>query len=165
MHKVEQWLRSAPATDNPHSMFENKNRATSWEEWIKQGKKIPHVEEILLILLKDKENNGNKAFILTAIGLVGSGQSFSDLLHFAKNSNTVIRMEAIAAMGNLKLRQAVSFLCESEKDPDRNVRANVYTALGKLYGTKAFQCLQHGLNDEDEFVRLAAQRAIEAFGA
>lgn len=161
--KIKQWLDAVPATDNPF-LAGHKNNTTSWNTWIKQGKSIPEIEEVLLEMLKSNQDEIDKGQLLMSIGYVGSERSYFYLIDSAKDDNPLIRMEAIGAIGNLKLQKAVPFLCQAVGDLDQNVRANAYTALGKLKGTKALECIQKGLNDHIEFVKTAAKKAIDSFG-
>lgn len=159
--RVEEWLRSLPATDNSFSDKNYISNASTWSAWEIEGKKIKSIENLLLQMLDNEDYDEYTQSIITALGYVGSENSYQALVLFARNNNPQIRMEAIGAIGNLKLNTAFSFLCRSIEDEDINVRANAYVAISKMHNQDAMLYLKKGLNDADGFVRLVVEKSIE----
>ena len=75
--------------------------------------------------------------------------------------NPEMRYEAARACGELEARAAVSRLAELIDDPDREVQEAALWALGQVGGDEARALLQRCCDEEDEFVRTAAEAALE----
>jgi len=156
------WLQARPFQDNP-GMTGSPVLETfdSWEEWVKRGAHIPEVEKRLTLVLEHDKDPVNRGAAALALGFVGSDASLQPLIQALKSDLPMVGIEAAAALGRLGKSEAVDALCEALRSPDPNVRANALLALGQLGGEKAFACLRHVPEVEnDPFVLGAAKEAL-----
>ena len=72
-----------------------------------------------------------------------------------------VRGSAALALGEMKNKNAVPFLCKALRDKNSNVRASAAEALGKLKFSESIEILEIALEDQDDFVRSRAAQAIE----
>jgi len=98
--------------------------------------------------------------LLLAVGFVGAAEaarvSFEDQLANLKSPNTKTRLEAAAALGKSRRREAVGGLSALVHDPDAKVRLEVARALRELRDPTAIPALVTLTEDEDRDIRQEA---------
>jgi HEAT repeats len=161
INEISRWLQSRSFQDNPEH-FESSAERTfrTWDEWVKEGKKISDLENGLVWMLQHDQDPVNRAAAALALGFVGEAQSIRALIGTLKADIPMVAMEAAASLGRRGGPEAIEPLCESLKSADSNVRASACTALGSLDGENALACLREAEKDKDPFVKTAAQEAL-----
>jgi HEAT repeat protein len=159
--ETRNWLDTMPFDDNPRRIVPPEAQiASTWDEWIANGKRIPDIEKVLGRMLGTEENALTRSRAALALGFLGSHESGPILINSLASDVPSVQMEAAAALGRLGNDEAVEPLCEALRSADVNVRANASMALGRLGGERARECLNQVLQDNDPFVRTAATEAL-----
>ena len=85
------------------------------------------------------------------------------LLKLANDANGMFRMDAMAALGNLKTGAAVPDLIKALDDPHVTVRWEAVQALAKFgpAAKDAAPMLRHCLSDPEPSVQMAAEAALK----
>jgi HEAT repeat protein len=158
---ITRWLQTRPFQDNP-VWVESLTEETSgtWDEWVKTGREIPHIENDLIRMLELEGDPVIRSSATLALGFVGGDQSVAALIKALETDVPIVAMEAAASLGRLGRYEAIKPLCDALQNSDSNVRANAATALGLLGGEKAVSCLKSAEKDKDPFVQAAAKEAL-----
>src|SRR6266542_1471864 len=136
---ISRWLQARPFQDNPHRLeAPPADSADAWDEWVKAGKAVPHIESGLIQMLTQKDDPVMRSSAALALGFVGGEKSGEALIRALQTDLPMVAMEAAASLGRLGDPEALEPLCEALQNSDSNVRANACTALGLLGGEKAF---------------------------
>lgn len=163
LQNVLDWIREAPFDDV--EVFKTKPNF-SYIAWLETGKMLPCIGDILVDLIR-KENLQFPSFdsykYIYALGWMGHAEAEEILMKaLAKSNHIRIRIEAVAALGRLKITSAFDTLrvLLSDKSEDRNVRANACIALGNLHRADAESILREFGTDTDSFVARCAKEAL-----
>jgi len=163
---VQAWLAKAPF-DDPKALAANPH--FSYQNWIEEGRKLPHVVDVLVELLH-KQNmtpTGAGERIAYALGWVGDNRAVADLVEALMSRQLTLRAESAAALGRIDDPRALApltRLVQSEKE-DATVRANAAIALGQLGGAEAEAVLRKAAVDPDSFVARAATEGLRLAAA
>jgi len=120
------WLRKAPqqftgiSADAAEALTEREQgwapvqRYESWEEWVRDGRRITGCEAVLLRLCKEPASPFSRWFIVQALGFVGSQKSVPLLLTILSDENetTQTRSSAAGALGRIGVSEVVQPLVE-----------------------------------------------------
>ena len=156
LHKIQFQYQNR---DNP---FVRIDKEIIVEEWLKEGKDIPHISKSLNNLFYQKNPSIDMALVAYSLGFLGDSKSIPLLIYSLKNGDDRLRIESAAALGHLKDKRAIKELCEKAiGDVDHNVRANCVVALEEIGDPRVLPCLQKALNDKDDFVSGLAKEAID----
>jgi len=83
------------------------------------------------------------------------------LLQELSNANAEMRCAAAAALGELEEESTVPQLTELIYDEDADVQLAAIQALGEIGGSEARECLELCMDDSNETICQAAERALE----
>lgn len=122
-----------------------------------------NAESLLTQLQQNKKLSGNKVIkIINMLASLGSEQAIPKLLELLKSRNARIVKAAIEALGQLGNRDIVPHLEELLTDFSSIIRKSAIESLGKLRAIEVISKLESiFLNDESEFVKLAAADALK----
>jgi len=156
--EVAHWLKSWPTSSrfkpNYHTSW-----YPSWDEWIKAGRAIEGIEQVLIRFLENDSNGVPPSIICRALGFVGSADSVPVLKSVMADQkrNVTTRKVAAWALGEIGDPGSVEFLCfrvSVERDP--TVKYTAITALRRIGDPNAIPVI------EDELRSLGAkQKALE----
>ncbi|GCL54088.1 HEAT domain protein repeat-containing protein [Microcystis aeruginosa NIES-3806] len=106
-----------------------------------------------------------KQFKVELLGLTKSNQVVNELLKALKDSDGVVRRNAVEALGKIGTETAIAGLLKALEDSHWNVRANAAFALGNIGSETAIPGLLKALEDSNVFVRSDAAKALGNIGS
>jgi HEAT repeat protein len=155
--RVKEWLRDTPFANRSKSLED-----ASPDEWVKKGKAIPKVEASLIWLLKNDKDSWirfHSVFTLNELGPLSCIETLITSLE--KDPDDEVKGMCATALGLAKDARATPALCKATESRSVIVRFKSCTALGRIGGTKAVECLKKVLaKDEHKLVREAAEEAL-----
>lgn len=167
LQNVLYWIQEAPFSD-AGALKAKPN--FSYIEWLNRGKALARIGDILVDLI-EKENlqlpSRDSYKYIYALGWTGHARAEEILMKaLAKSNHIRIRIEAVAALGRLKITSAFDTLRTllSDKTEDRNVRGNACIALGNLHLADVKPILREFETDADPFVARCVKEALRILG-
>ena len=117
---------------------------------------VSNNKEISNVLIKNlnSENQNIKAFILLILANRKQQNAIKEIIKLAKDANPIIRANAIAALGHLKVIKAKEIFLQSIADSDLEVRKNALYALILLDTKIPNEKIIKIKNDDKEVSRL-----------
>ena len=117
---------------------------------------VSNNKEISNVLIKNlnSENQNIKAFILLILANRKQQNAIKEIIKLAKDANPIIRANAIAALGHLKVNKAKEIFLQSIADSDLEVRKNALYALILLDTKIPNEKIIKIKNDDQEVSRL-----------
>lgn len=159
------WLNAYPFRGVANPIVLEVRDYPDYATWMEEGRRIPDVQGSLLALLRSGDERVDLAAVAYVLGRLGDQTAIPLLMSATKSNDARVRMEAAAALGTLKARDAVEVLCDRAlHDDDHNVRAQAVVALGKIGDRKALPCLESAAKDRNSFVAGLAREAIPKLG-
>jgi HEAT repeat protein len=123
------------------------------------------VEPLLKILVDDKEIPEIRIAAARALGKFGDARAVVPLLQILgdQGTNKEVRRDAAFVLGIFRDKRAVEPLITTLKNENEDiwVRVAVVTSLGNIGDEKAISSLQEALKDPSDYVRHAAQGALQ----
>lgn len=113
-----------------------------------------------LIAHRDAQVRGNAAMVLARLAKPGQSQLFLPLTSATEDTNDVVRVHAVAALGALGDSGAVPFLVKGLRDSKPLVRIRSAYALGRVKDSRAVGPLIDAIDDPDIDVSKAAHKAL-----
>jgi len=159
---VISWLKKVPFRDtNPQHRAPGQTAPPSYDDWLREGKRIRGVKPVLIKLLNSRDRRTDPAQVAHALGRLGDKSSVPPLVNALRDEDMWVRTEAAASLGRIGDPAAVDALCRvATEDDDHNVRANAVLALGSFQGAKVREYLERALRDKHGFVRKLAARSL-----
>ncbi len=120
----------------------------------------------LLALLRDTSAPAlARAHALWALDAIDGGRiARPDIIAVSRDSDPVVRRQAIRQLGARQTKVAVPGLREALRDLDASVRFQAATALGRIGDAEAIPDLLSGLEQDDLFARYAVFTALHRIG-
>jgi HEAT repeat protein len=123
------------------------------------------VEPLLQILVDDKEIPEIRIVAARALGKFGDTRAVEPLLGILRDerASKEVRREATSALGTFKDKRTVEPLINILKNRDEDIwlRVAAASSLGDIGDEKAISSLQETLKDPSDYVRHAAQGALQ----
>jgi HEAT repeat protein len=163
--KVEKWLAKAPF-DDPKALAAQPK--FSYEKWFEEGRALPHIKEVLRLLLKKEleQSTGKGPRIAYALGWLGDKGSIEVLTRALEAKDVALRIEAAAALGLIGDAKTLGPLTKLVEDvsEDQNVRANACVSIGRLGVPSGATVLRKAQTDREPFVARAAEEGLRLLG-
>ena len=115
--------------------------------WAMGEMKVEKASEILIKYYERCRELGNRQQVLKSIGKLNSATSLNFLLEKAVDENSLVRLNAIEALGNYNDKQAVSFLAGLLKKGGREEKIQALRAIRKMKLKEAISNIKECEND------------------
>jgi HEAT repeat protein len=120
-----------------------------------------------LIELADSPDVALRSTVAAALGVLGAHDpdpAGRRLLALARDDDSLVRSEAIDALGNLRYAPAADVISDALADPESAVRAAAAETAGELGGRELVPALERALDDPDAPVRAYAASSLGQLG-
>ena len=160
-NRVRDWLRM-----NSYSMVVNHFDANTspimdWDDWIAKGGEIHDIEPVLRSLLSKQDCDVELPLVAQSLGVLGNSESVPVLIDSLNTDDLHLRLQAAAALGELRDERAIRPLGRLLTiEDDENVRANIVIALTSIGGPDAESYLQAATGDPSCFVADLARAGL-----
>jgi len=151
-----------PAVDSLIQLLRDSNETVRCRVSYSLGeiKDIRAVEPLIQSLKDDDARVRRNA--AQALGEFGDQRAVELLIHSLRDKDTDVRMSAAVALGDIGDPMAIEPLTQGLKNDTKwTVRQEAARALGEIGDPLAVEPLSQALKDSDEFVRRAAEGALE----
>ncbi|MDY6854028.1 MAG: HEAT repeat domain-containing protein [Thermodesulfobacteriota bacterium] len=125
--------------------------------------KTPHLSDILIPFLSDKDWEIRKASII-ALSHISNSNIVKLLLPLLKDENTEVRLALVKTIGETGGREVVEALLSCLEDYDMGVRYHAINSLGKIRDKRATGYLIDILEKEEGLLKVAAIRELGNIG-
>lgn len=121
----------------------------------------PHYPEQMALLLQDDISHEKRVLIIDALGWSGSASVLPLIEGASRIDHAELRSSALQAAAQLGLPSVEPWVIERLKDPVAFVRVQAINCCASLGLTSAILSLHSLLDDEDLWVRLRAEHALD----
>lgn len=127
---------------------------------VKNEKAIPALKD----LLEDQGKKELHALTVKILGRIGGSSVLPILFRALESTNNQVRCNAVIALSDLRVKEAVLSLIKILKDDDECLRALAASSLGLIGDKRAVEPLVEALNDRAEIVRMIAASSLGCLG-
>lgn len=126
--------------------------------------KDDRVIDYLVQVLREKDDSTDQTRAATALFKFGK-IAIGPLIQVLKDETAAGAQNAVIALRNIGGDEAMEGIKQAFDHPDFKVRAKAAEAIGDIGGSKAEETLKKALQDESDFVKMYARKALTKLNA